>query len=133
MDERKLQLKQAKKACKRAKRKQFGLWKTLGILFLVFAIVLSVGTGVVKGVMTNIMHGKWGMSIAGNVIIEMVAGADGVQTCVAILLTAAIVLWVLFILMLILWCRGRKNWKKTPEYLDLQTLKNIIKMEKSEK
>ena len=48
MEERKLQLKQAKKACKKAKRKHFGLWKTLGILFLVFAILLSAGTGVVK-------------------------------------------------------------------------------------
>ena len=48
MEERKLQLKQAKKACKKAKRKHFGLWKTLGILFLVFAIVLSAATGVVK-------------------------------------------------------------------------------------
>jgi len=48
MDERKLQLKQSKKACKKAKRKHFGLWKTLGIIFLVFAIVLSAGTGAVK-------------------------------------------------------------------------------------
>ena len=48
MEERKLQLKQAKKACKKAKRKHFGLWKTLGVICLVFAILLSVGTGVVK-------------------------------------------------------------------------------------
>ena len=44
MDERKLQLKQAKKACKKAKRKHFGLWKTLGIVYqnIVFAIAVKV-------------------------------------------------------------------------------------------
>jgi beta-glucosidase len=46
---------------------------------------------------------------------------------VTTLLTAAIVLWVLFILMLIFWIKGKKAWKKSPEYLDLKTLKNISK------
>ena len=62
MDERKLQLKQAKKACKKAKRKHVTLWKTLGILFLVFAIVLSAATGVVKlfdNTMAAMMGGRF--------------------------------------------------------------------------
>jgi len=62
MDERKLQLKQMKKACKKAKRKHVTLWKTLGILFLVFAILLSVGTGVVKlfdNTMAAMMGGRF--------------------------------------------------------------------------
>ena len=41
MDERKLQLKQLKKACKKAKRKHVTLWKTLGIFFLVLALVMT--------------------------------------------------------------------------------------------
>ncbi len=48
MDERKAELKQLKKACKKAKRKHVTLWKTLGILFLVFAILVSAGSVVVK-------------------------------------------------------------------------------------
>ena len=62
MDERKLQLKQLKKACKKAKRKHVTLWKTLGIFFLVFAILLSVGTGVVKlfdNTMAAMMGGRF--------------------------------------------------------------------------
>ena len=41
MDERKLQLKQLKKACKKAKRKHVTLWKTLGIFFLVLALIMT--------------------------------------------------------------------------------------------
>ena len=48
MDERKAQLKALKKAYKRAKRKHVTLWKTLGILLLVVAILLSAGSVVVK-------------------------------------------------------------------------------------
>ena len=48
MDERKAQLKALKKAYKKAKRKNVSLWKTLGILFLVFAILLGGGSVVVK-------------------------------------------------------------------------------------
>ncbi|MBR2311192.1 MAG: glycoside hydrolase family 3 C-terminal domain-containing protein [Oscillospiraceae bacterium] len=42
MDERKAELKQLKKACKKAKRKHVTLWKSLGIFLLVFAIIFSV-------------------------------------------------------------------------------------------
>ncbi len=62
MDERKLQLKQLKKACKKAKRKHVTLWKTLGIVFLVFAILLSAGTAVVKlfdNTMAAMMGGRF--------------------------------------------------------------------------
>ncbi len=48
MDERKAELKQLKKACKKAKRKNVTLWKTLGILFLVFAIIFSAASVAVK-------------------------------------------------------------------------------------
>ena len=41
MDERKLQLKQLKKASKKSKRKHYSLWKTLGILFLVLALIMT--------------------------------------------------------------------------------------------
>ncbi len=54
MDERKAELKQLKKASKKAKRRTVTLWKSLGILFLVFAILLSAGT-VVVGMFDNTM------------------------------------------------------------------------------
>jgi len=48
MDGRKAQLKESKKAYKKAKREHVTLWKTLGILFLVFAILLSAASVIVK-------------------------------------------------------------------------------------
>ncbi len=48
MDERKAELKQLKKACKKAKRKHVTLWKTLGIFLLVFAIIFTAVSAVVK-------------------------------------------------------------------------------------
>ena len=54
MDERKVELKQLKKACKKAKRRTVTLWKSLGILFLVFAIIFSAATAVV-GIFDNTM------------------------------------------------------------------------------
>ena len=62
MDQRKLELKQLKKACKKAKRKTVCLWKTLGIFFLVFAIIFSIAGVVVKmfdNTMAALMGGKF--------------------------------------------------------------------------
>ena len=59
MDERKAELKQLKKACKKAKRRNVTLWKSLGILFLVFAIILSALT-VVAGMFDNTMAALMG-------------------------------------------------------------------------
>ena len=62
MDERKAQLKALKKAYKKAKRKHVTLWKTLGILFLVVAILLSAGTAVVQlfdNTMAAMMGGRF--------------------------------------------------------------------------
>ena len=41
MDERKVELKQLKKDCKKAKRKNVTLWKSLGIIFLVLALIMT--------------------------------------------------------------------------------------------
>ena len=41
MDEQKVQLKQLKKACKKAKRKHVTLWKSLGIFLLVLALIMT--------------------------------------------------------------------------------------------
>ncbi len=62
MDERKAELKQLKKACKKAKRKTFTLWKTLGIFFLVFAIIFSAASVAVKmfdNTMAALLGGKF--------------------------------------------------------------------------
>ena len=59
MDERKAELKQLKKACKKAKRRNVTLWKSLGIFFLVFAIILSALT-VVAGMFDNTMAALMG-------------------------------------------------------------------------
>lgn len=48
MDERKAELKQLKKVCKKAKRRNVTLWKSLGVFFLVFAIIFSGASVVVK-------------------------------------------------------------------------------------
>ena len=48
MDERKAQLKQLKKAYKKDKRKHVSLWKSLGIFFLVFALIFSIASVVVS-------------------------------------------------------------------------------------
>ena len=32
-----------------------------------------------------------------------------------------------------MWVRGKKAWKKTPEYLDYKTLRQTIKEEKKQK
>lgn len=48
MDEKKEKLKQRKKSYKKAKRKLFGAWKTVGIITLVFSILLSIGSVVAK-------------------------------------------------------------------------------------
>ena len=48
MDERKAELKQLKKAYKKEKRRHVTLWKSLGIFFLVFALIFSVAAPVVQ-------------------------------------------------------------------------------------
>ena len=62
MDERKAELKQLKKACKRAKRKTVTLWKSIGIFLLVVSILLTAGNVVVKmfdNTMAAMMGGKF--------------------------------------------------------------------------
>ncbi len=62
MDERKAELKQLKKACKKAKRRHVTLWKSLGIFFLIFAIILSAASVVVKmfdNTMAAMMGGRF--------------------------------------------------------------------------
>ena len=62
MDERKIQLKQLKKASKKAKRKHVTLWKTLGIFFLVLSLLLTAGSVVVKmfdNTMAAMMGGRF--------------------------------------------------------------------------
>ena len=62
MDERKAELKQLKKQCKKAKRKHVTLWKSLGIFFLVFAIIFSAASVVVKmfdNTMAAMMGGRF--------------------------------------------------------------------------
>ena len=49
------------------------------------------------------------------------------------LLAATAVLWVLYALMLALWIRGKKKWKKSEAYLDYKTMKNTLKQEKKAK
>ena len=61
MDDRKKELKALKKANKKAKRKTVALWKTFGILFLVLALLLSVGS-VVMGIFDNTLGAFMGGS-----------------------------------------------------------------------
>ena len=62
MDERIAELKQLKKACKKAKRKTVTLWKTLGILFLVFALImtpLSIVADIFDNALAAFMGGRF--------------------------------------------------------------------------
>lgn len=62
MDQRKAELKQLKKASKRAKRKHVTLWKSLGIFFLVLSLLLTAGGVVVKmfdNTMAAMMGGRF--------------------------------------------------------------------------
>ena len=62
MDERKSELKQLKKAYKKAKRKTVTLWKSIGIFLLVLSILLTAGSVVVKmfdNTMAAMMGGKF--------------------------------------------------------------------------
>ncbi len=62
MDERKLQLKQLKKACKKAKRKHVTLWKTFGIFFLVLALImtpLSIVADIFDNALAAFMGGRF--------------------------------------------------------------------------
>ena len=49
---------------------------------------------------------------------------------VRILHWAAAGLWVLSLIFVLFWIRGNRNWKCTPAYLDYQTIRNVMKMEK---
>jgi len=44
----------------------------------------------------------------------------------------AAVLWLLFAGALILWIRGKRNWKRSEEYLNYMSLRNIIRAEKKD-
>ena len=41
--------------------------------------------------------------------------------------TLLIVMWVLHLACVVLWARGKRNWKKTEEYLNYKTAKNVRK------
>ena len=62
MDERKNELKTLKKTFRKEKRKHFGLWKTLGIVFLVFALIftaLSAVATIFDNTVAALMGGKF--------------------------------------------------------------------------
>ncbi len=62
MDERKQELKSLKKASKRAKRKTVTLWKTLGIIFLVVALIMTplyIVAGIFDNALAAFMGGRF--------------------------------------------------------------------------
>ena len=62
MDERKAELKQLKKACKKAKRRNVTLWKSLGIFFLVLSLIftaVSVVVNMFDNTVAALMGGKF--------------------------------------------------------------------------
>ena len=99
MDERKAQLKMLKKAYKRAKRKHVTLWKILGILFLIAAVVFSASV---------MFHRMYPLFMKARML-------------------AAAAAWLLFAVAAILWACGNRKFKKTAGFLDYQTMKRAIK------
>ena len=62
MDSRKAELKQLKKAYKKSKRKNYGLWKALGIIFLILALIftgLSFVVNIFDNTVAALMGGKF--------------------------------------------------------------------------
>lgn len=139
MDERKAQLKQLKKACKKAKGKTVTGWKTLSVFLLVVAVVFSLSTVAVK-----ISEDTAAAFLGGNLYIKQfftfckenlnsVINSSAIMKSNELLLMVTVIAWVLFAGTLILWILGKNKWKKTDEYLNYRTLKNALNAEKKEK
>ena len=146
MDERKAQLKTLKKAYNQDKRKYVTLWKVLGILLLVLAILFGVVTvlltvdNLVADRLLKILPElpRGGASAAIVSAVRQAAGYMGFEIGVAEhpLLWSAI--WglastaflLLFIIVLPMWGRGVRKFRKTRGYLDYKTMKKACREEK---
>jgi len=141
MDERRAELKRLRKAAKKARRRSVSPWKGLGIFFLLLAILLSGVVALVKmpgAAVTEcpfadaLLAGESAVYSAWDLLVNKVCpayvGKVDFPELTVLVVTAA--LWLLFILCLALWIRGKKKWKKTEEFLNYRTMKNVLREEK---
>ena len=126
MDERKLRLKQLKKASRKENNRYTALWKILCFLLLLLAVVVTVAVLAVKLPEMPAMKSLW--LLVGEAPVKPL-----LMNLELPLMAVAAVLWVLQIVTAALWYAGRKKWKKTESYLDYRTLKNTLKQEKKMK
>ena len=126
MDERKLRLKQLKKASRKENCRYTALWKTLCVLLLLLALVAAVAVLAVKLPELPGITSLW--TLVGEAPVKPL-----IMSLELPLMAVAAALWVLHIVTAALCCAGRKKWKKTESYLDYRTLKNTLKQEKKMK
>ena len=152
MDQRKAQLQLLKKARRQAKRKYVTLWKVLSVVLLVLGSLLAVaipaaamldsavssGNAVPAGAVPAV---KWMAQQLlsyenGSAIVTAVGQGlrndfssllGGHRIPAAIPLATLAAVWVLFAVMLGLWIRGVRRYRKTPGYLDYKTMKRACK------
>ena len=130
MDDRKLQLKQLKKASKREKRRYVTGWKFLAVLFLILAILSAVAVAALVAYeeLLKLVETSELLAAIRPHMDEILRVRRLIPDNWVVL--AAAVLWVLYLIAAILWNRGKKKWKKTEAYLDYLTMKNTLKQEK---
>ena len=143
MDDRIIRLKQLKKDCKKAKRKYFGGWKAVGMILFALALLLTAASVIVLPGMGNVSIGNTVIVSRDTRLISAVGNLVGMdlrelilpyaQPVLMTLQIGTVAAWILFLLTLIPKSKGKKQWKKSEQYLDYRTLKNTLQQEKKMK
>lgn len=145
MDDRKLRLKELKKDSKKVKGKYVTGWKTVAIVFLVLAILLTLACVLILPTVGEIAlpDGQVLFELTKHTLMATVSTAVGVDLGGLIapyapvlsfyLPIGAVGAWLVFFVILIPWGAGKKKWKKSEQYLDYRTMKNTLKQEKKMK
>ena len=123
MDQRKQELKRLKKASGRARRKKTALWKTLALISLM-AGLLYAGASLFETAVFAPAVRQWCQETLG-----ITLGTLQPQLIQMFWLLSGL-FGLLFLGLLIPWCRGNRRWKRSREYLDYQTLKRTLQAEK---
>lgn len=145
MDDRKLRLKELKKASKKAKGRYFTGWKVVAIIFLALAILLTLACVLILPTVGEIVlpNGQVLFELTKHTLMTSVSTAVGVdlnglimpyaQILSFYLPIGAVTAWLVLFIALIFWSEGKKKWKKSEQYLDYRTMKNTLKQEKKMK
>lgn len=123
MEYRKEELKALKKASQKMRSKKTAGWKTVALISLLVALILALVNAAVlffDAALTALIGGSFG-HICGLI-----------STSANMIWILAAVFAALFLAMLIPWSRGKRQWKRSQEYLDYKTMKTALALEKEE-